>query len=99
MNDLFSPVKMGSVELKNGIFMAPLTRNRAHDDTDIPNDLAITYYSQRASAGLIIAEGTQISNGKKSRMPFTTKVERFSYNSGMWVESVITRYSLKASNL
>lgn len=61
MNDLFSPVKMGSVELKNRIFMAPLTRNRAHDDTDVPTDLAIEYYSQRASAGLIIAEGTQIS--------------------------------------
>lgn len=61
MSSLFNPVMMGSVELKNRVLMAPLTRNRAHDDTDIPHDLAIEYYSQRASAGLIIAEGTQIS--------------------------------------
>lgn len=61
MSDLFSPITMGTMELKNRVFMAPLTRNRAHDDTDIPNDLAIEYYMQRASAGLIIAEGTQIS--------------------------------------
>jgi len=61
MSDLFSPVRMGAIEVNNRIFMAPLTRNRADDDTDIPSDLAIEYYRQRASAGLIIAEGTQIS--------------------------------------
>lgn len=61
MTDLFSPVKMGDIELNNRILMAPLTRNRAHNDTDIPHDLGVEYYAQRASSGLIITEATQIS--------------------------------------
>ena len=61
MSDLFSPATIGSIETKNRIYMAPLTRSRAHNDTDIPSDLAIEYYAPRASAGLIIAEATQIS--------------------------------------
>lgn len=61
MADLFSSGKVGQVELRNRIFMAPLTRSRAHDDTDIPADMAVTYYKQRAGAGLIISEATQIS--------------------------------------
>lgn len=65
MSDLFSPTIMGSVEIKNRIFMAPLTRNRADDETDIPSDLAIEYYTQRSGAGLIVTEGTQISSDAK----------------------------------
>lgn len=57
---LFEPVKMGSITLKNRVLMAPLTRNRAHGD-GTPKDMAIEYYQQRASAGLIISEATQIS--------------------------------------
>ncbi len=57
---LFSPVKVGAFDLANRIAMAPLTRNRAGPDM-VPGPLAATYYSQRASAGLIIAEATQIS--------------------------------------
>src|SRR5450755_1524271 len=56
---LFSSVKVGSLELKNRIVMAPLTRCRAIDN--IPNDLMARYYQQRASAGLIITEGTSPS--------------------------------------
>lgn len=58
---LFSPVTMGDVELANRLIMAPLTRNRADVDGDVPHALHETYYSQRASAGLIISEGVQIS--------------------------------------
>lgn len=58
---LFEPCSMGNLQLKNRVFMAPLTRNRADDDTDVPGELAIEYYQQRASAGLIVTEATQIS--------------------------------------
>lgn len=58
--NLFSPVKIGSYTLKNRIFMAPMTRCRSIEN-NVPNDLMALYYAQRASAGLIITEGTQIS--------------------------------------
>src|ERR1700683_3425688 len=60
MPNLFEPVQLGSLVLANRVFMAPLTRTRA--DTDgVPSELAATYYSRRASAGLIVTEATQIS--------------------------------------
>lgn len=58
--DLFDPVSLGSLNLANRIVMAPLTRSRATDD-GVVGDLQATYYAQRASAGLIIAEATNIS--------------------------------------
>ncbi|MGP0058254.1 MAG: alkene reductase [Beijerinckiaceae bacterium] len=58
---LFSPFRLGDLELKNRVVMAPLTRNRASEDTDAPNDLNAEYYRQRATAGLIISEASQIS--------------------------------------
>ncbi len=58
---LYSPVTVGDLELPNRIVMAPLTRNRAALDGDVPHELHETYYSQRADAGLIITEGVQIS--------------------------------------
>ena len=57
---LFDTVQLGPLTLRNRIVMAPLTRSRALEG-DVPSELAITYYQQRASAGLIIAEATQIS--------------------------------------
>ncbi len=57
---LFEPYALGSLTLSNRIVLAPLTRNRARAGF-VPSDLAPTYYSQRASAGLLIAEATQIS--------------------------------------
>jgi N-ethylmaleimide reductase len=57
---LFTSYTLGSLTLSNRIVMAPLTRNRAGDGL-VPSDLAATYYAQRASAGLIITEATQIS--------------------------------------
>jgi len=58
---LFSPLTLGDLTLSNRIVMAPLTRNRALVDGDVPHALNVEYYRQRASAGLIITEGTQIS--------------------------------------
>ncbi|MCM2379391.1 alkene reductase [Pseudomonas marginalis] len=62
MNDktLFEPYTLGSLTLSNRIVMAPLTRNRAGAGF-VPSEHATTYYSQRASAGLLISEATQIS--------------------------------------
>jgi N-ethylmaleimide reductase len=58
---LFSPVRMGKLELQNRIVMAPLTRMRANNPEHAPTELHAEYYAQRASAGLIIGEGTEIS--------------------------------------
>lgn len=60
-NKLFSPLKVGTITLQNRVAMAPLTRLRNTEPGDTPTDLAVTYYAQRASAGLIIAEATHIS--------------------------------------
>lgn len=57
---LFQPYALGEITLANRVVMAPLTRNRASDGL-VPSPFAAEYYAQRASAGLIIAEATQIS--------------------------------------
>lgn len=58
---IFTPLKVGSITVANRIFMAPLTRLRSIEPGDIPTELMAHYYQQRASAGLIITEATQIS--------------------------------------
>lgn len=58
---LFEPFPLGDLKLSNRIVMAPLTRNRAEHGSNAPVDLNGTYYEQRASAGLIISEASQIS--------------------------------------
>src|SRR5437588_3363190 len=58
--DIFSPLRLGPLQLSNRIVMAPMTRNRAGRG-NAPGPLNATYYAQRASAGLIISEATQIS--------------------------------------
>jgi N-ethylmaleimide reductase len=60
MSQLFTPVRVGRHTLSNRLVMAPMTRSRASDD-GVPSELAITYYSQRASAGLIITECAYVS--------------------------------------
>ena len=57
---LFSPLQIGTYTLPNRVFMAPLTRNRARAG-DTPGPMNAEYYAQRASAGLIVSEATQIS--------------------------------------
>lgn len=59
-HDVFSPVEIGPLTLKNHFVMAPLTRNRAGEG-NVPHDLNVLYYEQRAGAGLIITEASQIS--------------------------------------
>ena len=54
--DIFSPLTLGALTLRNRIIMAPMTRSRAGADA-VPTDIMVEYYRQRASAGLIISEG------------------------------------------
>src|SRR5215469_14837183 len=58
--DLFSPYRLGEIDLANRVVMAPMTRSRAVAG-NVPNPLAATYYAQRASAGLIVTEASQVS--------------------------------------
>lgn len=60
MPDLFTPLRLGAIELPNRIVMSSLTRNRASLPGDVPNDLMLEYYRQRASAGLILTEASPI---------------------------------------
>lgn len=60
MTTLFDPIQIGDISLSNRIVMAPLTRNRAVEG-NCPGAMMVDYYQQRATAGLIIAEATQIS--------------------------------------
>jgi len=57
---LFQPLRLGDIELANRMVMAPLTRNRA-EAGNVPGNMTIEYYAQRASLGLLIAEATQVS--------------------------------------
>src|SRR3981189_3940413 len=61
MKQSFTPVRVGRATLANGLVMAPMTRSRAKLD-GTPGELAAKYYSQRASVGLIVTEGTQPSD-------------------------------------
>ncbi|NRA55918.1 MAG: alkene reductase [Gammaproteobacteria bacterium] len=60
-NTLFQPMQLGTLTLKNRIVMPPMTRSRASQPGNVANQMMADYYAQRASAGLIVAEGTQIS--------------------------------------
>ena len=59
-SSLFQPIRLGAIDLRNRVVMAPLTRGRSGVDR-IPNTLMAEYYRQRATAGLIITEATQVS--------------------------------------
>src|SRR5271156_3457970 len=59
---LFQPVELGPITLSHRVVMAPLTRSRSKQPGDVPSDLMVEYYGQRASeGGLIIAEATTIA--------------------------------------
>ena len=68
MPSLFEPLTLGAVRTSNRVLMAPLTRMRASVPGDVPNALMAEYYAQRAGAGLLISEGTQISPEGKGYM-------------------------------
>lgn len=58
---LFEKYQLGNLALENRFLMAPMTRSRSDQPGDVPNNLMATYYGQRATAGIIITEATQIS--------------------------------------
>jgi N-ethylmaleimide reductase len=82
-SDLFQPVKLGPYTLANRIVMAPLTRSRANKD-DAPYEMHAEYYGQRASAGLIISEATQISRQGKG----------YAYTPGIHSEAQVAGWKL-----
>ena len=57
---LFRPLELGALRLPNRVLMSPMTRSRAAEG-DVPTELMARYYAQRASAGLIFTEATQVS--------------------------------------
>ena len=61
MTDIWTPLKLGTIDLPHRFAMAPMTRSRAKAD-GTPGDLAPTYYAQRAGLGLLVSEGTQPSD-------------------------------------
>jgi N-ethylmaleimide reductase len=81
--DLFSPVTLGEIELSNRIVMSPVTRNRVGFD-GIPNSINATYYWQRATAGLIISEATNISPFAVEDLP----------SPGIWTSQQVTGWKL-----
>ncbi|RZK22049.1 MAG: alkene reductase [Hymenobacter sp.] len=58
---LFTPFQVGALTLPNRLVLAPMTRSRANNPGNVPTDSTVKYYVQRASAGLLITEGSQIS--------------------------------------
>ncbi len=60
-NPLFTPLRVGELELPNRILMSPMTRSRARQPGNVPTELNARYYAQRSSAGFIISEATQVS--------------------------------------
>ena len=60
-NSLFQPLQLGNIALNNRIVMPPMTRSRASQPGNVANQMMADYYAQRATAGLIVTEGTQIS--------------------------------------
>ncbi|MEG0886726.1 MAG: alkene reductase, partial [Janthinobacterium sp.] len=82
-SDLFSPVDLGALALANRIVMAPLTRSRMGDD-GVPNAMHAEYYAQRASAGLIISEATNIS----------PQARGYALTPGIWSDEQVAGWKL-----
>ena len=60
-DQLMSSLRVGNLEAKNRVWMAPLTRSRASMPGNVPNEMMAEYYGQRAGAGVIIAEATPVT--------------------------------------
>jgi N-ethylmaleimide reductase len=80
---LFQPLTLGSLNLPSRIVMAPMTRARTNQPGDIPNAKMATYYAQRASAGLIVSEATQISQ----------QGQGYSFTPGIYTEAQVQGWS------
>lgn len=81
--DLFSPMTLGALSLANRIVMAPLTRSRMGAD-GVPNEMHARYYAQRASAGMIISEATNIS----------AQARGYDLTPGIWTEEQVAGWKL-----
>ena len=80
--DLFTPLALGPITLKNRLVMAPLTRNRTTRE-GIPQPLNVTYYRQRAGAGLILTEATCIA----------PEAVGYPLTPGIWNDAQVTGWS------
>jgi 2,4-dienoyl-CoA reductase-like NADH-dependent reductase (Old Yellow Enzyme family) len=80
---LFTPARLGAVEIPNRVLMPPMTRSRAGRG-GVPGPLAPLYYAQRASAGLIVTEATQVTPAARatSRPPVFTTTRRSKRGGG-----------------
>lgn len=87
MTDIFSPIELGAFKLANRIAMAPMTRSRAPND--IATDMVALYYTQRATAGLIITEGTPISR----------EGQGYLFNPGMFTQDQIAGWRLTTQSV
>lgn len=76
---LFAPLTLGPLTLPNRMVMAPMTRARSTQPGDVPNAMMTTYYAQRASAGLIVSEATQISR----------QGQGYSFTPGIYTEAQV----------
>ncbi|HWW05824.1 alkene reductase [Collimonas sp.] len=81
---LFDPVQLGNLQLSNRVVMAPMSRARSSQPGDIPNAMMAEYYAQRASAGLIVSEATQISR----------QGQGYSFTSGIYDAAQIAGWRL-----
>ena len=79
---ILQPVTIGDLTLKNRVVMAPLTRSRSNTES-VPPDFAADYYGQRASAGLIVAEATNIS----------PQGVGYAYTPGIWSDAQVESWS------
>ncbi len=80
MSSLFKATLLGGTTLNNRIVMAPMTRARSSQPGNVPNSMMAEYYAQRASAGLIITEATQISDDSQG----------YSFTPGVYTEAQVT---------
>ncbi|MES2610606.1 MAG: alkene reductase [Pseudomonadota bacterium] len=79
VSPLFRPLQLGPLALPSRIVMAPMTRARSSQPGDVPNALMAQYYAQRASAGLIVSEATQIS----------TQGQGYSFTPGIYSDAQV----------
>ncbi|MFA0521179.1 alkene reductase, partial [Vibrio sp. 10N.222.55.E8] len=80
MSKLFEPTQLKQLSLQNRVVMAPMTRARTSQPGNVPNQLMATYYKQRATAGLIISEATQISDDSQG----------YSFTPGVYTDKQVT---------
>ncbi len=84
MSKLFEPTQLKHLDLQNRVVMAPMTRARTSQPGNIPNQMMATYYKQRATAGLIISEATQISDDSQG----------YSFTPGVYTDEQVAGWKL-----